>query len=128
MGYSARFSGEITITPPLTWGEMRAKVETPQADGLQDLRLRLHEEVTDTPEGQLKVITGQAVRPDYAQGKGYDMQAELQSLVDAYGSSHQFAGYIEATGDEGDRWRLCVRNGKVVQVYPQVTWPDDEAS
>ena len=82
-------------------------------------------EVTDTAEGQNRIISGVAVAADYSEGSGYDMVPELQSLVDAYGKSHQFTGHIEATGEEGDQWRLLVRDGKAVQVYPRVVWPDD---
>lgn len=123
MGYLARFSGEITITPPLTWADF-TRLQRP---GLQDLRIRLHEEVTDTDEGQNRVITGVAVAPGTSEPfAGYDMVAELQSLVDTYGHSHQFSGHIEATGEEGDRWRLLVRDGHAVQVYPRIVWPDEE--
>lgn len=122
MGYRARFSGEITITPPLTWAEIKHKSRR----GLQDLRIRLHEDVTDTDQGQNRIVTGVAVAPgttDEAYA-GYDMVPELQSLVDAYGS-HEFSGHIEATGEEGDQWRLLVRDGKAIQVYPRVVWPDE---
>ena len=128
MGYRARFSGEITVTPPLSWEII--KYPTRVRRGLQDLRIRLHEEVTDTAEGQYKVITGIAVAPAVAGEAyaGYDMVDELQALVDAYGKSHQFSGHIEAIGDEGDQWRLMVRDGKAVQVYPRVVWPDEEGT
>lgn len=122
MGYRARFSGEVTITPSLTWAEIG---RTARQD-LRDLRIRFHEDVTDTDTGQVKVITGVAVKPGTTEGAGYDMVAELQSLVDAYGKSHRFTGRIEATGEEGDQWRLLVRDGKAVQVYPRVVWPDDQ--
>lgn len=125
MGYKANFSGEITITPPVAWAEIRQ----PLGDRvLQDLRIRQDEDVQHSDESQVKVITGVAVEPATTYGSGYGMVDDLQALVDAHGGSHQFTGYIEATGEEGDKWRLAVRGGQAVQVEPRIIWPDEETA
>ena len=121
MGYRARFTGEITISPPLTWPELGKQ-------SLQnDLRIELRQEVTDTDTGQVTVITGVAVKAA-SPSSGYKMLDELQALLGVYGGTHQFTGHIEAVGEEGDRWRLLVRDGKAVQVYPQIIWPGEDAA
>jgi Family of unknown function (DUF6205) len=123
MGYKANFTGEIAITPPLTW----ARIRQPFGDRiLQDLRIRQDEDVRDSDEGQVKVITGVAVEPTSSYGSGYGMVDDLQALVDVHGSGHQFTGHIEATSEEGDKWRLAVRDGQAVQVHPRIVWPDEE--
>ena len=100
MGYKANFTGEIAITPPLTWAEIRQ----PFGDRiLQDLRIRQYEDVQDSDEGQVRTIKGVAVEPASTYGSGYGMVDDLQALVDTHGGSHQFAGHIEATGEEGDK-------------------------
>lgn len=89
-----------------------------------DLTIRFNEETRDTPDGRTTIITGVAVMPTYSEGSGYDMVDELQSLLNAFDGDHEFTGYIEAVGEEGDRWRLLVRDGQAVQVYPRIIWDD----
>lgn len=117
MGYEARFSGEIAITPPLTWAEIRT------SPGLEDLRIRVHEDVTDTPAGQNRVLTGVAVAAahDFPYG-GYGMLSELEALARAHFRRHEFAGFIEALGDEGDRWRITICDGHAVRQVGRVAW------
>src|SRR6266567_4445831 len=116
MGYKAHFSGEITITPPLTQAEIRQPLGDPV---LQDLRIRQDEDVQDGDESQVKVITGVAFEPVTSYGSGYGMVDDLQALVDVHGGGHQFTGHIEATGEEGGKWRLAVRDGRALQVEPR---------
>lgn len=124
MSYLARFTGEITITPPLTWAEIRQPGRRP----LQDLKIRQHEEARDGEKGRWLEITGVAVTAFTGEPfGGYGMLDELQSLIDAFGASHAFAGYIEALGEEGDQWRLTVRDGRAVQVTPRLVWPDENS-
>lgn len=120
MGYNTRFSGEILIDPPLTWAEIR------RGPGLQDLRLRLVEDVQDTEDGRVTKVTAVAVAPLTTDAySGYAIEAELQALVDAHGASHQFLGYISADGaDAGDMWRHSVVDAKAVRITPRIVWPD----
>lgn len=122
MGYEARFTGEIGIDPPLTWAELDG--DDSPVHTLRDLRVSTHEEVTSTATARMSVITGRAVTAAFGTFAGYGMKEELQSLVDAFGAG-RFTGHIEAVGEEGDRWRLAVRDGEAVQVYPQITWPEE---
>ncbi len=34
----------------------------------------------------------------------------------------------DAKGEEGDKWRLAVRDGQAVQVQPRIVWPDEETA
>lgn len=118
--YAARFTGETTITPPLSWQELHG------SPGLEDLRVRIHEDITETPLGQNRVLTGVAITAahDFEYG-GYGMEGELEALLRAHGKKHVFAGCIEALGEEGDRWRLTVRDGQVVRQVGRTVWEDE---
>lgn len=123
MGYSNQFSGEITITPPLTWAEIQ--------DGppLRDTSLRLVETVTDTETG--RTITTQATAIVAESGfSGYNVVEEIQALVDRHGAMHSFAGHIEVQfelglveeGQPGCE-RYVVVDGRVETMTPRLVWP-----
>jgi hypothetical protein len=122
-GYEARFTGEITITPPLTLGEMRK----PRPWKLRDLRFRQHDESREGENGYWVEVTGVAVAPFTEESfSGFDMVTELDCLLGTFGRDHAFTGFIEACGDDGDLWRLTVITGRAVQISPQIVWPDEE--
>lgn len=122
MGYESHWTGEVQIAPPLTWGE----IKSPRSPGLQDLKLRLDEMVEDTPTGQIRTVTAPAVEPLTTDAfNGYDIEIELQALVDAH-PAHEFTGAIEARPLDpgGTAWRYIVRDRRVVQQVPSVVWQD----
>jgi hypothetical protein len=122
--YDSHFTGRIDITPPLTW----AQIKNSAANGLQDLKLIVGETTADTPTGQTKTITGDAITPltssPYA---GIDIHGELQSLLDAF-PHHEFTGTIAARPEDphGDPWRYIIRNRTVIRQEPQTTWIDSK--
>ena len=123
MSYDSHFVGQITITPPLNWAEIRSA----RQPGLQDVRLVLDETVTDTDSGQTSTIHGIAIAPlDIYYYAGIHIEAEVQAVIDAH-PSHDFAGSIEACpGDpHGTPWRYTVQGRRVVRQQPQIVWPDD---
>lgn len=122
--YDSRHTGRITITPPLTW----AQIKNNTARGLQDLRLLTAEAVEETPSGRVTVITADTVAPiTFSAYGGYDVQAELQSMIDAF-PDHEFAGTITARPEDpdGDPWRYIIRDRKVIKQIPQTIWVDEE--
>ncbi|WP_435111643.1 DUF6205 family protein [Nocardiopsis synnemataformans] len=117
MGYGVTFDGEITVDPPLNWGQIR---RSPASD---DLEMVQDEKKTDTEEGQTLVISCARLRPQI-EADGYRVELQLQALVDIFGAAHTFGGYIECWGeDQGDLTRLVVREGKVLRIKPTITWP-----
>lgn len=123
MGYESRHHGEITITPPLTWAEIRSA----RSPGLRDVRLKLRETVTDTDTGQIREVCAVAIQPITEESyNGYEIQAELQAVVDAH-PSHEFTGAMYADGPEGNHWRYRVAGRVVVNEEPRLVWPDEEA-
>lgn len=125
MGYESHWSGEIRITPPLTWAEVR------QGPFAQDITLRLDETVEDTPTGQVRTVTSAAITPISGGAyNGYDIETEIQAVIDA-NPSHHFSGAIVArpVDPDGGMWRYVVTpsalsNQRVVRQEPRIVWPD----
>lgn len=126
MGYYTTYTGEITITPPLTWAEIKDSPFLPNdAFNIRDLKFEVTREDRDTAEGTLIRREAIAVVPltddTY---KGYDVVEHLQEILDAF-PGHEFTGSIRAEGEEaGDIWRLDVVDGRAVKVKPRIVWPD----
>jgi len=120
MGYDTSHTGHITITPPLTWAEVRSA-----AVNVGDVRLVLDENTTDTDHGRTTVITATGITPLTNESyKGYAVQSEIQRLVDAH-PEHEFAGRIDCQGADGELWRYVIRGREVVRVEPRIVWPDE---
>lgn len=125
MSYESHWSGEIRITPPLTWAEIK---RTP---GAQDVTLRMDERTEDTPTGQVRTVTAAAITPISGSAyNGYAVEEELQAIIDAH-PSHQFSGAIVArTVDPGGgTFRFTVTpsamtDQKVVRQEARLSWPD----
>jgi hypothetical protein len=129
MGYTTNFQGEITITPPISWGDIkdspflpdRAKNRTNR-----DLMFRIIETPTETAEGTLIRREAVAMVSTWTdEARGTDIVKHLQEVVDAY-PDHAFTGRLDCEGeDAGDLWRLEVHNRTAVKVQPRIIWPDD---
>jgi hypothetical protein len=126
MGYESHWSGEIRITPPLTWTEIR------QSPFVQDVKLRLDEQIEDTPTGQVRTVTTAAIEP-LVTGQafnGYAIEEELQAVINAH-PDHHFSGAIVARplDPDGTPWRYVVTpsaltDQKVIRQEPRIVWPD----
>lgn len=121
MSYESHWSGEIRITPPLTWAEIK------RGPGIQDVKLRLDEQVEDTDTGQVRTIAAVAVGP-LVTGQafsGYAVEEELQQVIDAH-PLHVFSGVIVARplDPDGTPWRYVVLDRIVVRQEPRIVWPD----
>lgn len=129
MGYYTRFDGEIVITPPLPWSEVKDSPfvkagEYGEVD--RDCKLRLVEETVETDEGTLIRKQAVAVVCTYTgQTKAYSIVEHLQELLDLHGEGRTFTGYLSAEGEESaDLWRLAVENGRAAKIQPRIVWPD----
>lgn len=122
MGYESRWTGEIRIEPPLGWAEIRS----PRQPGLQDVTLRLDERMVDTPTGQIRTVTADAITPiSGSPYNGYAIEEEIQAVIDAH-PSHKFTGFIHAAGPENNQWRYVVQGRRVVRQEPRLVWSGDE--
>jgi len=128
MGYITSARGQIDVTPPLTWGQIRQSDFLPHdLGGSQqlDVALVVEEASEDRDEGTLTVRLGVGVEARYQEeARNYYLVQHLQKLIDAF-PGHEFSGRLECEGeDTGDLWRLEVQGRKAVKVQPRIVWPD----
>jgi len=129
VSYSNRFSGEITITPPLTAAEIR---QTPTLDRSWDAHLRVDRREAETADGTAVAYTADAIVGPEEPCNGYDVEQQIQTLVALHADRHEFTGYIQEDPDPGFReppHRWVVRphgvvGFEVVKVAPQIVWPE----
>lgn len=126
MGYITRFTGELTITPPLTWAEIRDSPFSPDRfeDNRLDVKVRVEESEADTDDGLVIRRPGVALVPAYDdEMRGYDIVEHVQRFIDTY-PQHTLSGRFDCEGEEtGDLWRLEVHDGRAVKVTPRIVWP-----
>lgn len=123
MGYESHWTGQVHIEPALTWAEIKGD----RSCGFQDLKLRLDETVEDTPTGQVRTVTASVIEPLTSGAyNGYDIEAELQSVIDAH-PGHQFTGAIAARplDPDGTPWRYVIEGRTVVRQEPRTVWPGE---
>lgn len=121
MGYDADWDGQVTITPPLTWPQIK------NAPKLRDLELVREETTTDTETGQTLTITASVLQPKSGWGAyaGSSIEPELNSFLAAF-PDHEFTGAITADGPEGNHWRYVIQGREVVYQTPRIVWPGEE--
>lgn len=131
MGYNTRFTGEITINPPLAWADIKDSPFMPanarrRGDQGRDLMFRIETDERETPEGVLSVRCAVALVSTWEDdARGYSIVAHLQEVVDAY-PTRGYHGRIDAEGEEApDSWRLKVVDRKATRFEPIVTWPPE---
>lgn len=123
MGYNNRFTGAITIMPPLT----RKQIREAHHENLKDVRLRIVEQQVESDDGETVTVrtTADAIIPLDMEYSGHSLEDEIQSIVDAFGD-HEFAGFIEARWDAGfgePPSRFIVKDDRVMRIDAQYRWP-----
>lgn len=127
MSYSNRFSGAITITPPLSYEQFKAAPKT------GDAHLGTVEKRVETATGRVTTIVADAIVGPDDPCSGHNVEDDLKALVayvDTLPEYHALAGHIEVEWDQGfgePPSRYVVRGGRVVQVKAQIVWPEDVA-
>lgn len=129
MGYTSYLSGEITIDPPIPWGELQRSlfVPTPERNEWDRLAwLRVVQETEEIDEGTLIRREAVAIRPSEADElRAHGLAADVQAIIDAHGHGRTFSGFIFVRGAESpDIWRVAVEDGRAVEVRPRIIWPD----
>lgn len=126
MGYSNRYSGAITIDPPLTAAEIRRAPSGEGASVTWDAHLRINKREIDTEQGSATLYMADAIVGPEESCSGYDVAGQIQTIVDLF-PDRAFAGFIQVDWDPGfgePPSRYMVRDGRVVEVKAQYTWPD----
>lgn len=133
MGYYSTGEGQFTITPPLNGKELRGlpnferTADTEQTLGYgPEVKVEVREDTTYNDDGSETIRrTGTSVVLEYdgLSAKNYYTKEQLQALVNEY-PGHQFEGYFEFVGEDGERWREIVKDRKVIEVKPEMRWPE----
>lgn len=127
MGYDIRFSGSIVIDPPIPADEvLAAGFGEEGCYGAKDVAVTVAEEpVEGVPDAYRRLVT--EIVPCMGTYTARDIEDHIQQIVDRWGEGRTFTGRIDCLDPiEGDRWRLSIRNGRLVKVTPQIVWPDEE--
>lgn len=126
MSDTNRYTGTITITPPLTAVELRGAPET------RDARFRIEETTADTEFGRSILCVGVGIESNCDGMGGRLFDHDVQALVGYVGTldgPREFAGHIEVEWDPGygltPPSRFTVRGGRVVEVKARIVWPDE---
>lgn len=131
MGYVTHVKGEFSISPPLTWTEIKDTAYAPDANITErpDLFLRIDEESVDTAEGTLTRRSAAAlVMREIDEYRAYDLLEQVQRAVDAF-PGHRWSGRLDCEGQENtDMWRVVIRDGKAQKVEPRIVWPDEDGA
>lgn len=128
MGYYTLFEGAISIEPPIDWKHIKDSpfIEGERRYSERHLTLRVQEVEREIDGATYVRKYADAVVPCSDDSyKGYDIVEHFQELLDTYGKSHSFKGFISASGENtGDMWRLASVNGEAVKIEPQIVWPE----
>jgi len=90
----------------------------------RDALVRVVELPVDGVPGAYRRV-GVAIVPAMSSFSGYDVTAHVQEIVSRWGDGRTFAGRIEVVAEDGEQWRVAVRNGRAVEFKPSIVWPDD---
>src|SRR6266702_286980 len=123
MGYYSRLTGSIKINPPLTAAELREHSWLTKPEPLT-VFVSVVKKRVDTDTGYTVTLAGSEIVPTTEDELNVNhLQTELEGIAAIPG--HSFDGYIYAYGEEqGDIWRITIRDGQVVEEKPKVVWPD----
>lgn len=129
MGYLTQITEAIYVTPIVPWSKIKDTPFRPECFNEKNWRtfvFDVQEEEVETDEGTLtRKIATRIICGTQDQLKAYHAEEHLQELVDHLGPDFAYSGRFEGYGEEnGDMWRLHVRNGKVVKTEPSIVWPD----
>ena len=124
MGYNTRLEGSIKITPPLSAAELREHPEVSNSD-VRSVAVPVVKQRKDTDDGYTVVLEGREIVPTTEEDhKAYGLLDELRQYVTFY-PGHTYSGYIYCYGEEqGDIWRVSIKDGKVLEERPKIVWPD----
>ena len=128
MGNLTTVTGEIHITPPLTWKEIRAK---DYIDGYYEgtwgaVTLCVSSDETETDDGTVIKREGVAILPSENDRpyKAYNLEARVQAIIQHF-PGHDFNGYLECLGEDGELWRIYAKGRKTRKVKPEIVWPEN---
>jgi len=135
MGYDSRVEGDIFIEPKVShklMDELMAKnfaqkPEDKYYKGGRELVVDYSKSKQLTDEGVLISYRGFAITcPWDGPHKAYTIIDDLKEIIFILGPGYTYKGFLQISGEEdGDLWRLRIKDGKVEEVHPTIVWPED---
>ena len=124
MGHCNTAEGQITITPPIAYRDIEDSLYLPEAEVAYTAEgdWRECQYVLDGAERVVVAVAVEALDGDKNR-KRYKLAEHVQDLIDRH-PNHVFAGHLERLGEDGDRWRLVVRDRLVMRVDPVIMRPE----
>lgn len=125
MGYYTRFTGSISIDPPLQYNEFK-DISLDR----YSIKLDIEEFKKETETGEEIIKQAGAIIPLSDESyKGYSILEDLKSLIFLFQKNHKFVGELRGEGEEAsDIRRYVIRYSKdeptVLEWYPEIVWPD----
>lgn len=122
MGYRSTAKGEIIVEPAIPFDEANDSKYSEQGYSGETNLMFAGGHIYDD---FIKIV------PRWEdEFKAYWIIDELKDIVSKWGEGRTFTGYIEIQGEgdgvgDIDLWRLLVKDGKVIEVRPELVWPDD---
>jgi hypothetical protein len=137
MGYLSRVTGNIEIKPVVSHKDMLKLIEAGLAkqpnekyySGSADVCVEYYLDTEDTEEGRLIRYQGWNIEPTSEDRyKAYSLVEDVQKIVDLLGTEkYRYLGFLEINGEEdGDLWRVRIKDGKVKEIKPEIVWPEDD--
>lgn len=132
MGYYSDVTDEIYISPDLKVADIRKLINLKLAKTLDGqihydhcVYVDYEQHLKDYEDYTAVKFIAPEIKPTNSNMKAYSIVEDVQKIVDTLGEGYMYSGYIELNGEEsGDLWRIYVRNGKAVEVKPEIVWPE----
>jgi hypothetical protein len=151
MGYNTHITGAITMTPPIAWAEYQARPEPVtsgrlpyqhtdnsfDAERIEVGSTALAVDATrEVDAAGIERITRQitAIVPLYEEPyKAYDLTSGINQVLTDFGRARDgkprtFTGYLECLGEDAERWRVYVRDGRAVEATADITYTEPDGS
>lgn len=127
MGYSVNVTGEIDITPPIPWGQIKDSPFRPEEarKAQKDVKFRIESSERETDEGTLTVRSATALMPTWVEdARARHLVEHVQAVIDTH-PGHEFTGRLYCAGERpGDLWRVEVHDRRAVRLDARIVWPD----
>lgn len=135
MSGDAQITGRIRIDPPITWPELAGK--TWATEGYRhpsgywsDAKVQVQHHDVDTDQGVMSIRHGVAIVPAGGETSAATVTESVGRIVEEFGTTpdgtpRTFVGWLHVIWGEGEAvYRVVVRDGRAVEVSPQVIWPE----
>ena len=127
----AQITGQITIDPPITWGELTENRWATGPDGGEypDAVVRVTVEDVNTADGVMSRRQGVAIVSE-GETNGYHLLQNVDRIVRTFGTApdgtkRTFTGWLHMDWARGEYvCRIHVVNETVVESNPTLIWPE----